>query len=330
MPNPAVVFTRVNEVEIRDVPLPGAGAGPGEVTVRATHSTISVGTEGWILQNLFTWSPTPYPCVPGYQQAGVVTAVGEGVEQFRVGDRVMSVGGDWPGSPGAFWGGHIHECTVAVGRVFALPAGVSDADASALVVAEVGYNASHRPALNEGEWVVVFGDGLIGQFGAQGARARGAKVVLVGHREERLKLAAAHSADAVVNSHRGVVLEQVRKITGSQRVPVVIDTVQNEAAQKQYIDLLEPIRGQIVYSGFTPGTAWADMGLLQQRELTTHFIAGWNRPRMEATLRLLAEGKMKVAPLITHRVPYTQAPEMYRMMLAKHEPFLGITFEWPA
>jgi threonine dehydrogenase-like Zn-dependent dehydrogenase len=220
------------------------------------------------------------------------------------------------------------EANVSTNRVFALPHNVSDADASALVVAQVGYNAAYRATYSPGDWVVVFGDGLIGQFGAQAARTRGAKVVLVGHRDERLTVGARHSADAIVNSHREEVVAAVRRIAGREHVTAVIDTVQTEAAQRQYLDLLENARGQVVYSGFTPGKAWADMGLLQQRELTAHFIAGWTRPRMEATLKLISEGKMHVAPLVTHRMPASQAPGAYRMLLEKSEPFLGIVFDW--
>jgi bacteriochlorophyllide a dehydrogenase len=111
-------------------------------------------------------------------------------------------------------------------------------------------------------------------------------------------------------------------------VSAVLDTVQSEAAQNEYVPLLAHAKGQIVYSGFTPTKTWADMGLLQKRELTTHYISGWNRPRMEATLALMAAGKMRLRPLITHLVSYRRGPEMYRMIVEKNEPFTGIAFEW--
>ena len=176
--------------------------------------------------------------------------------------------------------------------------------------------------------MVVYGDGLIGQCAAQAARARGARVILVGHRAERLELAAAHSADAVVNGHDREVVEAVRHAAGSEHVTAVLDSVQTEQAQRQYTPLLARAEGQIVYCGFTPGTAWADMALLQQRELTAHFVSGWTRPRMEATLDLMARGQLSLEPLITHLVPAARAPEMYRMIAVKTEPFLGITLDW--
>jgi threonine dehydrogenase-like Zn-dependent dehydrogenase len=124
------------------------------------------------------------------------------------------------------------------------------------------------------------------------------------------------------------IVATVRKLAEAKAVPVVLDSVQTPASQKEYIDLLEPCHGQIVYNGFTLGVQWADMGVLQQRELTTHFVSGWTRDRMEATLGLLKTGKMRIRPLITHLVPYTRAPDMYRMIIAKNAPFLGITLDW--
>jgi threonine dehydrogenase-like Zn-dependent dehydrogenase len=49
---------------------------------------------------------------------------------------------------------------------------------------------------------------------------------------------------------------------------------------------------------------------------------------MEATLQLMAEGKLRMAPLVTHRTPSAQADRMYQMVREKSEPFLGIVIEW--
>jgi threonine dehydrogenase-like Zn-dependent dehydrogenase len=181
--------------------------------------------------------------------------------------------------------------------------------------------------------VLVYGDGLIGQLAAQSAVARGARVILVGHREERLALAGAHSAEHVIDDRSHGFIDRVREWVGAATVSAVIDTVQSPAALTEYVELLEPgqtagRRGQVVYSGFTPGTVWGDMALLQQRELDVHFVSGWARSRMEAALALMAEGKLKVRPLVTHVVTPDAAPDMYAMILGKSEPHLGVVFDW--
>ncbi|HEY3340400.1 MAG TPA: medium chain dehydrogenase/reductase family protein, partial [Anaerolineae bacterium] len=302
--------------------------GPDEVQIRTSYSTVSIGTEGWVFQNLFTWQPTPYPCVPGYQRVGVIEAIGRNVTGWQAGDKVMATSSAWEGPVQPAWGAHIALANTRSAELYRIPAGVDEIDASAAVVAQVGYNAAYRAAFGTGDWVVVYGDGLIGQFAAQSARSRGAQVILVGHRPERLALARRFSADTAFDSRSDDIVTRIRACTGGRPVTAILDTVQKEAAQEQYIPLLEYGRGQIVYSGFTPGATWADMGLLQKHELTTHYVSGWTRPRMEATLQLMAEGKLQLRPLITHLVASEHAPAMYRMTLEKSTPFLGITFHW--
>jgi 3-hydroxyethyl bacteriochlorophyllide a dehydrogenase len=326
MTEPAIVFTDVGRVGIDAVAI--SDPGPGEVLVRTTSSMISAGTEGWLLQNEFTWDPTPYPCVPGYQRAGRIVAVADDVEGLRVGDRVAATKSVLAGKPAAMWGAHIAAANSSALDVYRLPEGVGDVEAAAAVVAQVGYNAASRVSLETGQFVVVLGDGVIGQLAAQAARSRGARVVLVGHREDRMALAAVHSADHVVDGRADDLLELVRACVSANTVAAVIDTVQSGAAEMWYLNLLEPGSGQVVYSGFTPGTAWADMGLLQQREITAHFVSGWTRPRMEATLGLLANGQLRVGPLVTHHVPAQEAPEMYAMIRRKTEPCLAVALDW--
>ena len=321
----AIVFAAIEKAVIQKIEMPPPG--PSEVQIRTAFSTISAGTEGWIYRNLF-WSPTPYPCVPGYQRSGKIIAVGADVKDLRVGDCVMAIAGSWEGKVQSFWGSHLSVANSLAAHVFRVPKGLDEAEASGAVVAQVGYNAANRATMKKGDWALVYGDGLIGQCAAQAARDRGFNVVLVGHRAERLKLGAKYNAHVVINNNREKVVETVQKKIKGRTVAVVLDSVQGETVQKEYLPLLEPARGQIVYCGFSPEKTWADMALLQQKEITTHFIAGWTRPRMETTLKLMAAGKMRLRPLITHQVPFRRGPEMYDMIRRKSEPFLGITLDW--
>ena len=326
MQTEAVIFTNVGEVAVKTVDIPAPG--PGQVQISTHYSMISAGTEGWILHNRFTWSPTEYPTIPGYQRVGVIEAVGPDVADWAVGDRVMATRSVWPTPLSAQSGAHAALGNTPVAELYHIPDAVNDIDAAGTVVAQVGYNAAQRAQIAPRDWVVVYGDGLIGQCAAQAMRARGGQVIVVGHRDERLALAVHHSADAVINSYTHDVVTAVRHCTGKEEVTVVLDSVQTESAQREYTPLLARGRGQIVYCGFTPGTVWADMALLQQRELTTHFVSGWTRERMAATLALMAQGQLRLQPLITHLVPYPDGAEMYRMIAEKREAFLGIILDW--
>jgi bacteriochlorophyllide a dehydrogenase len=326
MQTEAVLFVDVGQTAVERVEVPEPG--PEQVQVRTRFSTISAGTEGWILHNRFTWAPTRFPCVPGYQRVGLIEAVGTAVKGWSVGDRVVATRSDWPAPLSAQSGAHAGLGNTPISELYAVPDAVDDVDAAGTVVAQVGYNAAQRAQIEPGEWAVVYGDGLIGQCAAQAMRARGARVILVGHREERLALAAEYSADVVVNSHSGAVVSEIHRHTGGQEVVVVLDSVQRQDVQQEYLPLLTRSRGQIVYCGFTPGTVWADMAYLQQRELTTHFVSGWTRPRMDATLALMERGLLRLQPLITHLVPYANSGEMYRLIAEKRAPFLGVTLDW--
>lgn len=321
----AVVFAGAGEVELQSLPVPDPGA--GEVQIRTDWSAISGGTEGWHLQDNVP-TPVPFPLVPGYQRMGTIVGVGPGVEGWRVGDRVAATASQWNGAPAPMHGAHVGVANSSVADVYRLPSGIDPIDAAAAVVAQVGFNAVSRVTLSAGDWVLVFGDGVIGQLAAQAARARGAHAILAGHRAERLAIAAEHSADRVLDDRDEDFLDQVRNIAGSDTVAAVIDTIQSEALQKRYVDVLEPGRGQIVYAGYGPARVWADMFLLMERELTTHYIAGWARPRIEATLELLGAGALRVRPLVTHYITPDAAPGAYDTILHKREPHLGIVIDW--
>lgn len=320
----AIVYSGIGQVETRDIDMPDPG--PGEVQVRTRFSSVSSGTEGWVLHNRFTWAPTIYPCVPGYQRTGTVTAVGDGVEGWSEGDEAMVTAGSWDGPVVPFWGAHAEIANAKSGNLYRLPDGCDPVDAAGAVVAQVGFNAAYRAALQPDDWVVVIGDGVIGQFGAQAARSRGARTILVGHRADRLQIGAAHSADHAITDDD--LVAGVRRITGQEFVPVVIDTVQRPEVLEAYAPLLQQGVGQVVFSGFSPEEPWASMTLMHKKELTTHYIQGIQRPRMEATLQLMAEGRMALAPLLTHRVGVDEAARIYRLIDEKSEPFLGLLFEW--
>lgn len=322
----AVVFRDCNTVSLDEIAAPPPR--PGEVQIRTLVSVLSPGTENWVWQNRFTWQATAYPCVPGYQRCGTVVAIGEGVDGWNVGDLVAATTGNLGASIVSMWGAHAAIANSASGELYRVPEGLSPIDAAGFVVAQVGYNAASRVRLAGDDWIVVYGDGIIGQCAAQAARARGARVVLVGHRPLRLKLASELGVEHTVDGRKQEVAPAVRSAIGETHVTAVLDTVQGTGPQAEFIELLKPREGQIVYCGFSPTDAWADMAVLQKRELTTHFVSGWNRPRLEATIDLLAKGSLNLRGLVTHTARPEMAPEVYAMMRHKTMPFLGIALDW--
>lgn len=320
----AIVFSEQNRVEVQEVIVPEPG--PEEVLVRSVQSGVSVGTDGWILTNQFTWGgDIPYPVVPGYQRAGFVEAMGAKVEGLKVGQRVAVAGSRLEGKPGSYWGGHLHLGVTSQTDIFLLPEGVSFANGAQVIVAQVGYNAAARSMAGVGETVLVLGDGGIGQMAAQAARVRGARIILGGHRAERIELARRHSCDEVLLTRDPGWVKRLE--SRESPITAVIDTVQDEAFFQTYLPHL-PARTNVVLSGFSPAGFHIDMGELQKKEVALLSVAGWSRQRCEETLQLMRLGKLNLEGLLTHVVPAAEAPRIYNMIRLKLEPFLGVNFLW--
>jgi threonine dehydrogenase-like Zn-dependent dehydrogenase len=88
---------------------------------------------------------------------------------------------------------------------------------------------------------------------------------------------------------------------------------------------------QLVLLGYYPeGECLIDTHWVREKETTVYCPNGIARGRIERTLALIEQGHLHVAELITHDVPVTKAPEAYRMIVEKSEPFLGIVLDWTA
>ena len=128
------------------------------------------------------------------------------------------------------------------------------------------------------------------------ARARGFEVLCAGHHDERLATIAAASPDVqIVNARTG----DSTAIRDWDPVAVV-DAVQTDASFSSYVDALPHGTGQVVFSGHSPDGAqsWGSMARLQERELTAHFVSGWNDLRLQQTIRLLRSGMFPVEELV--------------------------------
>src|SRR4051812_40133027 len=118
----SILFTGKDQVQVvSEEPLPPPG--PGQINVQTTRTLISTGTEGIVLGRKFspgthfdTW--VKYPFRPGYSHVGRVSAAGEGVTEFRVGDRV------------ATRGSHTSQAQVMAAHAVRIPNEVSDDDAT--------------------------------------------------------------------------------------------------------------------------------------------------------------------------------------------------------
>jgi 2-desacetyl-2-hydroxyethyl bacteriochlorophyllide A dehydrogenase len=327
----AVVFEEINQVVFRAVETPDPG--PRDVVVRVRHSWISSGTEGSVLRGErwggdVAWHPGDppiYPCVPGYQKTGIVEWVGPEVSDIQVGEWVFAAVSRVDGMTMKM-GGHVSPAVTPRDSVWKLPAEVTPEEASGLVLTQVGYNCGTRAPIAPGDRVLVLGDGLVGQWAAQTAAWRGARVILAGHHDGRLAQFRAAGATPI-NTGREDLLARV-PVLAPQGLAVVIDTVGTASTLDALIPLIRH-DGHIVTAGFCGTEGLIDIQRLRLGEKTLHAPSGWSQRRMDDTLELLALDKLDAASLISHRLPADQAAEAWDWIRNRRNQVMGVVLQWP-
>lgn len=327
----AVVFTDRLQVEVQQIELPDPG--PREVVIDVEYSWISNGTEGSFLRGERIAGDTPYregdpwpfPIVAGYQKVGVIRQVGSEVQGFAAGDRVFATVSRVGDRMFDRYGGHVSPAITAADQLWKLPDGADPVEYSGLVLTQVGYNCGIRPQVTPGERAVVIGDGMVGQWAAQTLRHRGAKVVVLGRREHRLQLLPDEIDGLNVKQQPAAVA--VKAWAEGDPIAVVVDTAGSMPTLLELFPLLGH-DAHIVSAGFYGQEGHIDIQLLRNREITLHAPAGWNRERMDGTLKGIEERWLDTRPLITHRFPVDEAPQAWELIMSKSEDCLGVVLEW--
>lgn len=165
----------------------------------------------------------PFPFTPGAEAAGVVDDVGEGVTQFRVGDRVMAL---------CLQNGFAECSVVPATHVFRLPAAWTFAEGAAFpIVYHTGWYALERRArLLAGETLLVHaGASGVGMAAIQIGKAMGAHVIATASTEQKRAFAASVGADEVIDYTQPTWPEEVKRLTNGRGANVIYDPVGGDA-----------------------------------------------------------------------------------------------------
>ncbi|MEW2382695.1 NADPH:quinone oxidoreductase family protein [Micromonospora sp. NPDC047707] len=187
------------------------------------------------------------PFTPGVELCGEVVALGEGVDGFAVGDRVLG-GAALPS------GGFAELAVLDAATTFPAPAALDDAEAASLYIGyQTGWFGLHRRAgLRAGETLLVHAAaGGVGSAAVQLGRAAGARVIGVVGGPEKAAVARALGADVVVDRHDEDFVEVVRAETGGRGADVVYDPVGGETYQRS--TKCVAFEGRILVVGFAGG-----------------------------------------------------------------------------
>ncbi len=327
-----IVNVGPGKVELRDLELPEPG--PRDVVVDTRHSMVSPGTERSVLMGErfygrasgYRVDLAPFPQVGGYQKVGVVAAAGAEVEGLGPGDWVFCTLGS-TGLDEFPWGGHVRPSIQPQEQVLKLPSGLDPVLASGLVLTQVGYNHASRPPIKEGTKALVVGDGLVGQWTAEALQLRGAAVLLAGHHDERAACCRLSGRSRWVNTLRQP-LEDAAAEFCPGGLSVIVDTLTGTESLHRDVDLLRH-NGHLVAGGYyVHGCNLIDYIRLTSKETTLYTPGGFTRERLEATLELVAAGRIDVAGKITHRLPIADYARAFDLLLNRGEHFLGIVIDW--
>jgi zinc-binding alcohol dehydrogenase/oxidoreductase len=201
----------------------------------------------------------PKPRILGADGAGVVEALGEGVDGFALGDRVViNPGVEAPDGAIHVIGEHgdgtnAQLIAVPETNVYPIPGDLTFEEAAAFpLVFETAYRMLvTRAALREGEWVLIWGiGGGVATASLAIAKALGANVIVTSSSDAKLEHARRLGADAVVNHTSGDVVAVVKETTGGG-AHIVVDDV-GDATWKRTLDAARP-EGRVVVCGATTG-----------------------------------------------------------------------------
>ena len=237
----------VLELQTVDVGDPG----PGQARVRHTYIAVN------FIDIYFRTGryPLPLPNGLGSDAVGVVEAVGAGVTDIQVGDRV----GYLLGPQGAYAEARVMPADVLI----PLPAGVSDRAASTLMMKGLTAQYLFRQVypLKGGETILYHAAaGGVGLVACQWARAIGVTMIGTVSTDEKAEVARANGCTHTIVTGREDIAKRVREITDGKGVPVVYDSVGKDTLMAS-LDSLQP-RGTLVSNGTTSGPVNIDTTLL--------------------------------------------------------------------
>lgn len=293
-----------------------------------------VSTDGIVptMESVFNKLDQPLPL--GYCSAGIVQSTGNQIEGIAVGDRVASNGP------------HAEVVSVPQNLCARVPDSVSDDEAAFTVLGAVALQGIRLLNPTLGEQMVVSGLGLLGLMAVQMLVANGCRVLGLDFNTQRLALARQFGAQTVDLAIGEDPVAAAQAFAGGRGVDGVLITASTKSSDPvhQAAQMCRK-RGRIVLVGVTglelnradfyekeltfqvscsygPGRydpAYEEEG----KDYPFGFVRWTAQRNFEAVLQLMADGKLDVKPLISHRVPFEEAPRAYQL-LTEDKSALGI------
>jgi len=323
----ALVLYGPNDVRLteKEVPKPG----PGEVLVKVAACGIC-GTDVKIITKGMPKMPPYGQFTFGHEWAGTVVALGEGVDEVEIGDRVAieahkgcgrcenCLKGEYTAclnygrldkghraSGMTVDGGFAEYAVQHVSSIYKIPDNISFNEATYVTTAGCAlYAIDKSGGYIAGDTVLVIGPGPIGLSVVQGAKAVGAeKVILLGTKEDRLAKGKKLGADFAINVREVEdPVSVVRDLTGGIGVDKVFECAGTSESFEQGLKSAKKGTVMVLVSFYKePVTANLDYAVLNQIDLLT--VRGEGNQNCKRALSLMAQGKIDAKPIMTHSFP---------------------------
>jgi L-iditol 2-dehydrogenase len=340
----ALLLSEYKHLAVADLAAPVAG--PGEVLVRVAACGICGsdvhGYDGSSGRRI-------PPIVMGHEAAGIVAAVGEGVTRYRPGDRVTFDSTVYCGDCEFCQRGEVNLCdrrqvvgvscddyrragafaeyvTVPERILYRLPDGLSFSNAAMLEAVSVAIHAVRVAEVKGGETALVIGAGMIGLLILQAAKASGcARVFVTDVDATRLELARSLGADAIVDSSRESLTAHVEQLTAGRGVDVALEAVGRPETVAAAIDCTRKGGTVALVGNISPEVSIPLQKVVtRQIRLQGSCASAGEYPQ---AMEWMADGKIKVAPLITAVAPLEEGPSWFARLYAREPNLMKVVLD---
>jgi len=315
-----IVFKGPKEVAIEESDIKSPSS--GQILVKTLVTLVSTGTELTMLSGEVpkgsVWDQiTKYPLTPGYSNCGIVQEVGEAVNEFKVGDRLMS------SAP------HAEYALVRADSALKAPESIASEEATFGTLAATVMNSVRLAHIKLGDSVVIVGMGILGQLASQFCRLCGGfPVIAVDLSETRLDVARKLGANVTLRSDRDDVPAKISALTKGRGADVVFEATGSQNLVSWELSLIRK-QGRLILLSSPRGPSTLDfhdyVNWPSRIIVGTHASSHptfetpynpWTRKRnIELFFDLLKAGLVNVKDLITDKYRWTEAQAVYRKLL---------------
>jgi alcohol dehydrogenase len=334
----AAVFEGPERIVIEERPIPKCG--PNEAIVKVTLTTIC-GTDVHIWREEY---PVERGRIVGHEPVGVIHELGEAVEGYQLGERVL-VGAITPCGSCFFCQSHSEsQCAghedhwemiggwrlgnsmdgvqaeyfrvpYAQANLAKIPDDMTDEQCVLLAdIASTGISAAETANVQIGQSVAVFAQGPIGLCATAGARLKGASLIIgVDSIENRLHLSRQMGADEVVDFTQEDPVAAIKRLTGGRGVDVAIEALGTQQTFQSCLDATRPggiVSSLGVYGGKLDLPVESFVYGIGDKQILSTLCPG-GKERMRKLMELVRHGKLDLSPFLTHTFGLDDIEEAY-------------------